>query len=135
LRINLAERINHHRPQLDGDATVTPTLVVAEKAACPAHSNTTPQAPASRDKDQVPGVGVSQGSELSDLSDLESIDELADHPKQPAAPGTSTKKLIPKPPGEPGRPHSGGFNLENAVVSSGWPKQDFAAFQVSEVLF
>ena len=38
--------------------------------------------------------------------------------------------LIPKPPGEAGRPQSGGFNLE---VSLGWPKPTFQKILVSPV--
>lgn len=40
--------------------------------------------------------------------------------------------LIRKPPGEPGRPRSGGFNLEEAL---GWPKDDFDRIQVGRTIF
>lgn len=41
-------------------------------------------------------------------------------------PGTS---VIPKPPGEPGRPQSGGFNVEATLA---WPKSTFTKVVVSQ---
>lgn len=38
--------------------------------------------------------------------------------------------LIPKPSGEPGRPQSGGFNLERAL---NWPKATFEKIQVGRL--
>ena len=40
--------------------------------------------------------------------------------------------LIQKPPGEPGRPWSGGYNIEHAL---GWAADDYEDFEVSIALF
>jgi len=60
-------------------------------------------------------------SELSELSELESeID--CDEPLRPA-------QKIPKPSGEPGRPNSGGYSIEDALIS--WGKDEFGKVMVS----
>lgn len=62
--------------------------------------------------------GESEMSELSELgSDIDSGEAL--HPAQ----------KIPKPPGEPGRPNSGGYSIEDALVS--WGKDEFGKVAVS----
>jgi hypothetical protein len=61
-------------------------------------------------------------SDLSDVSDSESQGSLSDSCE---APVQSTK--IQKPPGEAGRPKSGGFNLEETL---GWSKEFFNKIQV-----
>lgn len=62
--------------------------------------------------------GESEMSELSELgSDIDSGEAL--HPAQ----------KIPKPPGEPGRPNSGGYSIEDALVS--WGKDEFGGVMVS----
>lgn len=44
----------------------------------------------------------------------------------PSASASAPRKLIPKPPGEPGRPSSGGFSLEETLVDChGWQKSKF----------
>ena len=59
----------------------------------------------------------------SNLSDLESEGNLSNlH-----APNEVPLSKIPKPPGEAGRPGSGGFNLEETL---GWPKEYFNKIQV-----
>jgi hypothetical protein len=46
-----------------------------------------------------------------------------------SAPGPST--LIPKPAGEPGKPGSGGFSLENVLINVHlWAKKDYDALYV-----
>lgn len=61
-----------------------------------------------------------------DLSDIESEGSLYDlHPHNVVPESLTTK--IPKPPGEAGRPGSGGFNLEETL---GWPKEYFNKIQV-----
>lgn len=60
-------------------------------------------------------------SELSELSELES-DIGSDEALRPA-------QKIPKPSGEPGRPNSGGYSIEDALVS--WGKDEFGKVTVS----
>lgn len=38
---------------------------------------------------------------------------------------------IPKPRGEPGRPHSGGYNLENVLAKNGWGSKKFKKLKVN----
>ena len=38
---------------------------------------------------------------------------------------------IPKPSGESGRPHSGGYNLENVLAKNGWDSKKFKKLKVS----
>jgi hypothetical protein len=62
--------------------------------------------------------GESEMSELSELgSDIDNGEAL-----RPA-------QKIPKPPGEPGRPNSGGYSIEDALVS--WGKDEFGKVTVS----
>lgn len=60
---------------------------------------------------------------LSSLSDITSEDESA------SANYTMLGK-VPKPPGEAGRPGSGGYNLEERL---GWPKKEYDEMVVSNV--
>lgn len=63
----------------------------------------------------------------SDLSDTENEEDLHEfHPHDKVLQSFTAK--IPKPPGEAGRPGSGGFNLEETL---GWPKEEFNKIQVS----
>lgn len=41
-------------------------------------------------------------------------------------------KNIPKPPGEPGRPNSGGFCLETTLIKEGWSKKDYQLLYVRD---
>lgn len=59
-------------------------------------------------------------SELSELSELES-DIDSDKVIRPV-------QKIPKPPGEPGRPNSGGYSIEDALIS--WGKDEFGKVMV-----
>ena len=59
-------------------------------------------------------------------SDLSDLDGLSDTPELQQA-ASSLLSKIPKPPGEAGRPKSGGFNLEETLS---WPKEYFNDVQV-----
>lgn len=59
-------------------------------------------------------------------SDLSDLDGLSDTPELQQAASLLLSK-IPKPPGEAGRPKSGGFNLEETLL---WLKEYFNDIQV-----
>jgi len=63
-------------------------------------------------------------SELSELSELES-DSDSDKPTRPV-------QKIPKPSGEPGRPNSGGYSIEDALIS--WGKDEFGKVMVGNLI-
>ena len=72
-------------------------------------------------------------SRASDNSDYEDDDDATDDDDEADAFVPKSKKgKIPKPPGEAGRPKSGGYKLEEAL---GWGKEDFAVIQVSFDMF
>jgi hypothetical protein len=54
--------------------------------------------------------------------EMSPLTELSDHESDDATP-----EEIPKPPGEPGRPDSGGYNLQQAV---NWTSSDFNRLKV-----
>lgn len=60
-------------------------------------------------------------------SDLDLNDVVDPEDKGPSQHAVQRSSKIPKPPGEAGRPGSGGFNLEEAL---GWSKDYFTAVQV-----
>lgn len=71
-------------------------------------------------------VGDSAAADADDSeSDLSDVDSPSDIPNMQQASNSPSK--IPKPPGEAGRPKSGGFNLEEMLC---WPKEDFNTIQV-----
>lgn len=54
----------------------------------------------------------------------------------PSASASTPRKLIPKPPGEPGRPSSGGFSLEDTLVDfHGWQKSKFDDLHVRASIY
>ena len=63
-----------------------------------------------------------------------------DAPKDDNASGSSNcahdswemeEDKTPKPHGEPGRPHSGGYNLENVLAKNGWDSKKFKKLKVN----
>lgn len=77
-------------------------------------------------------AGVQDEDQDMDLTGSSSIyeDDVEDDSHQPSAFSTDR---IPKPPGEPGRPHSGGYNLPTALV--GWSKSLYTKVNVRYVNF
>lgn len=53
---------------------------------------------------------------------------------QPARRNLRSGGKIAKPPGEPGRPKSGGFTLETALKGIGWMRDDVEALTVCKIL-
>ena len=72
----------------------------------------------------IVGDGAAADADDSE-SDLSDVDSPSDIPNMQQASNSPSK--IPKPPGEAGRPKSGGFNLEEMLC---WPKEDFNTIQV-----
>ena len=98
-------------------------MPVASKNAPPKSSND--PAPGARQTAIAGGNGVIGADDSeSELSDIDSLSDAPDSVQQAA---TSFTPKIPKPPGEAGRPKSGGFNLEETLC---WPKEYFNAVQV-----
>lgn len=64
-----------------------------------------------------------QNTETNDVNP-----ELDDEAPEQAGPGTEG---IAKPPGEPGRPNSGGYCLETALLANGWSKSTYDKILVS----
>lgn len=48
----------------------------------------------------------------------------------PVAGPSTTSSTVPKPKGEPGRPNSGGFCLEQSLMDLNWSKEDIEKFNV-----
>jgi hypothetical protein len=84
------------------------------------------------------GVGDNEGSTMDDdmgdnMNDDEGMNQI---PSTSSNAGigdhfASAPTLIPKPPGEAGRPHSGGFNLKEALA---WPKPTYQKIEVSRLI-
>lgn len=82
------------------------------------------------DMEDLPSEG-NQASERDDERDNERDDSLSELSAIDSDGSSEFEDLgngkIPKPAGEAGRPHSGGYNLKEAL---GWPKADFEKIQV-----
>ncbi|KAK0460416.1 uncharacterized protein EV420DRAFT_1478202 [Desarmillaria tabescens] len=65
-----------------------------------------------------PGLPLSDVSDASDVSMQSDDDNLSGNILEEDSIDDEDVKIIPKPPGEPGRPKSGGYNLEQTLS---WP--------------
>jgi hypothetical protein len=89
------------------------------------------------------GIGIDMCGDVGDDVGLDAGDNMDDSAGEDVGtneiPSTSSKagisdhfvpgtSLIPKPPGEAGRPQSGGFNLETSLA---WPKPTYQKIVVS----
>ncbi|KAF8961310.1 hypothetical protein BDZ97DRAFT_1921391 [Flammula alnicola] len=74
------------------------------------------------ERELTPSITSADEEDQPANSDGES--ELSELSESDTAPDTPTQMKIPKPAGEPGRPRSGGYNIE--AVLAPWGKEEFA---------
>lgn len=120
----ITHRILFSTKALSTKPTITPRIKFPARTAVKSKEylhpqqerDLTPSASGSDDDDRMSTNSDSE-SELSELSELSDSD--IDIP---------SSKKIPKPPGEPGRPRSGGYSIEVALAS--WGKEEFVKVNV-----
>lgn len=158
LRMNIAELVRRHAQRDDdsADATRGPHIVLPSTTSRPSRSVTGKKVtikPSAKDSGKGRAVtprrypsprattprattpGPAMDSDSDSMSALTDLDSDLDEPATSNAKQTSSSRatMIKKPPGEPGRPGSGGFNLEKALGDLGWSKDDFESFRVGSL--
>ena len=90
------------------------------------HANRSPEERALTPSEDGEGSSDNKSSELDDgESELSELETDIDCDEQ-----SNLVQKIPKPSGEPGRPNSGGYSIEDALIS--WGKDEFHKVTVSK---